>query len=194
MTKATEGLRLAADKPTGDALAKAGAALAKALGGIKADELLASMSDEQKAALAETLAPEPKAADVDDDAKADAKADDKPEDQAKDDGDKPKAEVGDRSVKVFASEHSQGKERLAGSLMADFPSASADEIIAHLGRSSADDGEGKPDQAMLDAMKSRDAEIGEGGTSEEENPKAKVDAVWDRARANASNSPNKKEK
>lgn len=150
MTDKTNGLRLAADKPSKDDLS---ATLASA----STAQILAGMSGEQKAELAETLAPAPKA----DEPKAEENAEAKP--KAEGDKPEPKAEtpVGDRSAAVFASEHSKGKERMAGDLMASFPNASADEIIAHLAKAEASEDGG--DDAMLEHIQHADDDIGEGG-------------------------------
>lgn len=145
--KTNSGLRLAADKaPSADALAKGIAAMS-------ADELLASMTDEQKTALADSVAPEPKAeepkADADEKSKADGSGTDKPA-------------ADDRTAKVFASEHSVGKERLAGDLLTT--SASADEIIGVLAKTEASAADG--DAAMADAIRHANSETGSGTDAE----------------------------
>lgn len=195
MTTAAQGVQ--------KALARAGNGVV-AVAEMPASDLLAAMSDEQKAALAAELAPSLAAAMMPEKKKK------KMEGEAEDDGDEDDAEmpkkkkdgmdanasafaqVHARFQTVMASDHYAGNEALAQQLLGN-EKLSAAEITAALATVK------KPDQAAANAAAEEagraemraaltaatgnsDIAASGGGTSTKDT-KAEADAVWDRARA-----------
>lgn len=176
MSNAASGLRLSARHQASGVSADA---LASAIAGMAPADLLAAMTDEQKAAL-----PTPTPAASED-------AGDKPkkmkgkkdkmesEDAEYEDEDEPMAQ--DRAAVVFASEHSQGRERLAAECLASFPGATASQITSFLAKQpkaepKAEAPEGTAELAS--AIRHNNANLGEGGNTA---PQADASAIWDKA-------------
>lgn len=157
-----QGLRIAAPKTE---LASGAGAEAIAFADLKADQIVAAMSDEQKAAVTASLAPkaeeEPAAKDKGKGKKKDeAEADEGPKDQASFDAGFAAATA--RATTVLASQHFAGHETQAAKLLAN-PKLSADEIVEML--ADMPDGDGAK---MLDAIKAGNNPklgSGEGGGS-----------------------------
>lgn len=157
-------------------------ALAAAISEMSAEELLASASDEVRAELS-APASKPKANEA---AAPKPGADDKGGEAADGDGRGAKAEATDRSAEVFASEHSQGRERMAADCLSAFPGASAAQIVGFLAKQpqgGASDDDAAQGREMLDEMKKRgNADLGNQADAGAPSARAKAASVWDRAR------------
>lgn len=180
MSNAANGLRLSARQQASGLSAEV---LAIAIAGMAPSDLVANMTDEQKAAV---TPPAPAA--------SDEEAGDKPMKPKKgekgykdedEDGDEPMAQ--DRSAAVFASEHTVGRERLAADCLAAFPSATASQITGFLAKQAKPEAKTEAAEGSAElaaAIRHNAANLGAGGEPE---PKADSSAVWDRAIA--SNNP-----
>jgi len=191
MTEASTGLRKALARNAG-------------VSKLTAEELLAQMSDEQKTALAASLAPAPAPAAAaaaseapaagaeDDEDGDDLEMGDKKKAKKKDGDeymgdDKAKAAV-DRVLAVASCEHFAANKAAATVLLAN-DKLSADEIIGLLAalnpvEASAEAAEAAARADMKAALQSAAAssvEANDGGSST--NPAASAEAVWDHARA-----------
>lgn len=153
------------------------------------EELLASMSDEQKAAIAASVTPAAKAEEPEgeEDEMEDGKK--KPKSKKKDDeymDDDAKAKAAtERAVAVLSNGHAQGRMDVATGLLAN-DKLSADEIITVLAAMAPAE---KPDpeaaaraemQAALEANGNSEIEANDGGVSK---PEAKAADVWAAAHA-----------
>lgn len=176
MTEASAGLR--------KALAR-GAGVSK----MSNEELLASLSDDQKAAIAASVAPAAKAEAMEpgqeeeemEDGKKKPKSKEKKDDEYMDDDAKAKAAT-DRAVAVMSSEHAAGRTKLAADLLAN-DKLSAAEIVSILSASAPADAEAAARaemQAALEANKTSEIEANDGGVSK---PEAKAADVWAAAHA-----------
>lgn len=101
------------------------------------------------------------------------------EDGEYDDEDEPMAQ--DRAAVVFASEHSQGRERVAAECLASFPGATASQITSFLSKQpkaepKAEAPEGTAELAS--AIRHNNSNLGEGGNAA---PQADASAIWDKA-------------
>lgn len=148
MTEASAGLRKALARNAG-------------VSKMSTEELLANLSDEQKTALAASLAPSADAKEHDDEEMGDYDKKDKSKKKA---GDKDKDYMGDdeadadadasaddgtaRAVAVMSSEHFAGREKLAADLLGN-KKLSADEIVSILASSAQAD----PEAAARDEMR-----------------------------------------
>lgn len=124
MTEASAGLRKALARNAG-------------VSKLSNDELLASLTDEQKASLAASLAPaakadamEPEGEEEMEDGKKKPKSKKKDDEYMEDKESAAKAAT-DRALAVMASEHFAGREKLAANLLA-VDSMSADQIVTAL--------------------------------------------------------------
>lgn len=184
MTEASTGLRKALARKAG-------------VSKLSTEELLAEMSDEQKAGVAAALAasdPPAPAASASDDADEDdtdmPDGEKKPKAKKKDDenmdDDAGAKAATERAVAVMSSEHVAGRTKLAADLLAN-DKLSADEIVAILS-ASAPAASGDPDAAARAEMQNALAETGnsniaaDGGGSPS-TPKAGGAQVWDKALA-----------
>lgn len=158
-------------------------AVATAISAMSAEELLSHASEEARAEL-EASAGKPKAEEP---AKPEAKEREPKEPKEEPKSDASTAPTADRSAEVFASEHSQGRERLAADCLAAFPGASAAQIVTFLAKQpkggvQADD-DAAQGREMLDDMKKRgNAELGNHANSGAPDKREKAAKVWDRAR------------
>jgi hypothetical protein len=158
-------------------------ALASAIAGMSADDLKASLTAEQLAALAP--APAPAASEED--------AGDKPKKAGKGKKDKMEAEDGeyddeedepmaqDRAAIVYASEHSQGRERFAADCLASFPTATGAQIVAFLAKQGKPEANAQAPEGTAElaaAIRHNNANLGAGGGAE---PQADASAIWDKA-------------
>ena len=98
---------------------------------------------------------------------------------------------------VFASDESNGRERMAADFMSHAPNASAEQVIAFLAKQPKPGAQAADDQATLDAqdraageqmlaasVAAGNADLGS-GTAAEPNPKATSADVWAKARTAA---------
>lgn len=158
MTKASNGLR--------KALARGQSGTVQTLAEMSNDELLAGLSDEQKTALAASLAPAAVAGGT---PEPEAEAEDDGDDAEMGDGKKKKAKDGeeeymgddkakaatDRAIAVMSSEHFAGREAQATKLLGN-DKLSADEIVsllANMKPSASVDGEAAALAEMQAALK-----------------------------------------
>lgn len=156
-------------------------ALASAIAAMSADDLKAQLSAEQLAALAPAPTPAASEEDTGDKPKKmkGKKGDPNCSDDEDEDDDEPMAQ--DRAAVVFASEHSQGRERFAADCLAAFPTATAKQITAFLATQNKREAkneapEGAAELAAL--IKHNNANLGEGGAPA---PQADASALWDKA-------------
>lgn len=185
MTEASTGLRKALARKAG-------------VSQLTTEDLLAQLSDDQKAGLAAALSPAANAGDTPKKATDDEDEDDmetegdgtkKPKSEKKDDeymDDEAKAKAAtERAVAVMSNEHAQGRMDAAKMLLAN-DKLSADEIVTILASTAPTttaDPEAAARKEMQDALAETGApeiEANDGGASK---PKANSAGVWDAAYA-----------
>lgn len=96
-----------------------------------------------------------------------------------DEEDEPMAQ--DRAAIVYASEHSQGRERLAADCLASFPTATGAQIAAFLAKQGKPEANAQAPEGTAElaaAIRHNNANLGAGGGAE---PQADASAIWDKA-------------
>ena len=159
-------------------------ALASAIAGMSADDLKASLTADQLAALASTPAPaasEEDAGDKPKKMKGKGKKDKMESEDAEYDDEEDEPMAQDRAAIVYASEHSQGRERLAADCLASFPTATGAQIVAFLAKQGKPEANAQAPEGTAElaaAIRHNNANLGAGGGAE---PQADASAIWDKA-------------